>query len=112
MSPFKDKKDISGWNDAPGLNVEISGNVDGNFSLGYAGHFGGDYALIKWVIPGAYVLSWQQFANIYLKWFWVLEHHLLHAFELYRDTEYRPYGGTNIRYLFPLGQVFASGRRR
>jgi hypothetical protein len=47
VSPFKLKKDISGWDDIQGLSVEISGNVDGNFSLGWAGSYGGAYAVIK-----------------------------------------------------------------
>jgi hypothetical protein len=47
VSPFKAKKDISGWGDMQGLNVEVSGNVDGNFSLGWAGSYGGAYTVIK-----------------------------------------------------------------
>lgn len=47
VSPFAAKKTISGWADVQGLNVTVSGNVDKNFTLGYAGGYGGAYTVIK-----------------------------------------------------------------
>lgn len=47
VSPFAMKKDIVGWEDIQGLNVTVSGNVDSNFTLGYAGNYGGAYTTVK-----------------------------------------------------------------
>ena len=47
VSPFAAKKTISSWADVQGLTVEVTGNVDGNFTVGYAGSYGGAYTTIK-----------------------------------------------------------------
>ncbi|CAG8981254.1 hypothetical protein HYALB_00003852 [Hymenoscyphus albidus] len=47
VSPFAMKKDIVGWEDVQGLNVTVSGNVDSNFTLGYAGAYGGAYSTVN-----------------------------------------------------------------
>ena len=47
VSTFAAKKDVSGWADVQGLTVEVTGNVDANYTLGIAGSYGGAYSTIK-----------------------------------------------------------------
>ncbi|KAM5358458.1 hypothetical protein ACJZ2D_015272 [Fusarium nematophilum] len=41
VGTFKNKRTISGWEDVPGLKVAVSGNVNPEYQLSFAGHYGG-----------------------------------------------------------------------
>lgn len=47
VGTFKRKTTIADWSDVQGLNVNISGNVDAEYNLSFAGHLVGPYAPIN-----------------------------------------------------------------
>jgi hypothetical protein len=47
VSPFAKMKDVYSWDDVQGANVTVEGNANMTYSLGYAGEYGGVYAVIK-----------------------------------------------------------------
>tara|TARA_R110002060_G_scaffold40948_3_gene52333 strand:+ start:275 stop:421 length:147 start_codon:yes stop_codon:yes gene_type:complete len=47
VSTFKDKTDVATWEDVQGLSVNVSGNVNSTYSVGFAGSYGGAYDPVK-----------------------------------------------------------------
>ncbi|KAK0122231.1 hypothetical protein ONS95_010484 [Cadophora gregata] len=43
VSAFKEKTDVSTWEDVQGLSVHVSGNVNSTYAVGWAGSYGGAY---------------------------------------------------------------------
>ncbi|TVY84424.1 hypothetical protein LSUE1_G005584 [Lachnellula suecica] len=41
VSTFAEKKEVSAWEDVQGLTVNVTGNVDANYSVAFAGAYGG-----------------------------------------------------------------------
>lgn len=47
MAPYTQKKQITSWDDIVGLNVSVTGNVNMNYSLSFAGIYGGADTVIN-----------------------------------------------------------------
>lgn len=47
VGTFKERRTIAGWDDIPGLDVKVTGNIDGNYSLSYGGQYGGADSVIR-----------------------------------------------------------------
>ncbi|KAF4549221.1 Hypothetical protein D9617_23g006360 [Elsinoe fawcettii] len=47
VSPFKTKRDVSGWDDLQGVAVSVSGNAETNYNVTFQGAFGGSGAVVN-----------------------------------------------------------------
>lgn len=43
VGAFKNKTEVNRWEDVPGLTVKVGGNANLNYTLGFAGQYGGQY---------------------------------------------------------------------